>query len=83
MEETKTVREWLNELPEPIRSRAIRNAEDYHKPFLDESEISLREAVLGAFLWSETPEGNEFWSAVYDGETPELPDHLNDEDDNI
>ena len=79
-EEMKTVREWLNELPELIRSRAIRNAEDYHKPFLDESEIRLRQAVSGAFIWHETPEGYEFWNAVAMGETPELPDHLKDEE---
>lgn len=80
MSKSKTIREWLNELPDPYRSRAIMNAENYHKPFLDESEINLREAVLGAFVWYETPEGDEFWSRVSDGETPELPDHLKEEE---
>lgn len=79
MNETKTIREWLNDLPEPISSRAIKNAEGYHKPFLDESEISLREAVLGAFAWDETPEGDEFWCSVSHGQTPELPDYLNED----
>lgn len=80
MSKSKPIREWLNELPYPIRSRAIRNAEDFRKPFLDKPEISLREAVLGAFIWHETPEGHEFWNAVSMGETPELPEHLKEQE---
>ena len=80
MFKSKTIREWLNELPEPIRSRAIRNAENCHKPLLDKSEISLREAVSAAFIWINTPEGLGYWSSVHDGESPELPDHLKDEE---
>lgn len=80
MEKTKTIREWLNELPEPIRSRAIRNAENDLAPLLllKESVSSLNRAIDAAFFWDDTPEGFYFWSAVSIGKTPELPDNLNE-----
>lgn len=57
----KTIREWLNDLPEDIRVRAFRNA----KPELIELEKSnLERALSGAFVWSDTIEGHEFWDLV-------------------
>lgn len=76
----KTIREWLNELPELYRSRAIKNAENDPEPSLEEeaAESIVGGAVAGAFVWRDTPEGHEFWDQVSRGETPELPEHLNE-----
>lgn len=69
----QTIREWLNELTEPIRSRAIKNAEDFELMPLEVKFSSFRHALLGSFIWSDTPEGYGYWERVSMGETPELP----------
>ena len=76
----KTIREWLNELTEPYRSRAIRNAVNTLNPLLDLSQVSMEDAIWGAFDWNKTPEGHDFWYSVSHGQTPELPEHLNEEE---
>jgi hypothetical protein len=55
----KTVREWLNELPEEIRERAIRNAEKS-----DWGDIECTDkgsAIAAAFDWEDSLEGYFFW----------------------
>lgn len=48
-------------------------------PRLDLSQVNIEDAIWGAFDWNETPEGHDFWLKVPRGETPELPEHLNEE----
>jgi len=62
---SKSVKAWLEELPEEIKDQAISNT----KPaLLEENAIaeSLREAVLGAFIWGETPEGHKYWQEIHE-----------------
>jgi hypothetical protein len=58
----KTVREWLNELPEEIRERAIRNAEESTWNHLGNQHHCLDEALGDAFSWALTVEDYDFWS---------------------
>ena len=71
----KTIREWLETLPDGYRERALKN---YDPKFSDDE--GLAGAIAIAFIWDETPdcEGYEFWNAVYEwalgeGELPPLP----------
>jgi hypothetical protein len=59
----KTIKEWLNELPEDIKVRAIKNTED---DILNAPALSLEVVICGAFQWYGTPEGVEFWAGVRD-----------------
>lgn len=58
----KTIREWLEELPEPYRTQAINNTE---KNRLLTHDVSLREAITVAFFWGNSPEGHEYWAEFY------------------
>lgn len=59
--EIKTVREWLMELPDGVRDKAIKNAESEEEPSLDLHEVSLAGSILGSFTWSSSPEGQLYW----------------------
>jgi hypothetical protein len=58
----KTIREWLNELPDEIKDRAIRNAEVGGWNALELSSKNEAGALDNAFDWSSTPERYRFWS---------------------
>lgn len=60
----KTVREWLNELPEPIRTRALRNEDG---DFTDKIVPTLQDAIKLYFLWQDTEEDTGYWVLVSDG----------------
>lgn len=62
----KTIREWLETLPDGIRERAIKNAEDSKWDVLGQCDDSLSQALRGAFIWSDTKENHAFWSEVDD-----------------
>lgn len=88
--ETKSILQWLEEIPHPeIRERAIKN---YHAE-KDEQFLSKRrergygsfaDAIDWSFYWDTTPEGHNFWSDVYGREfdkalallTPPSPSEL-------
>jgi hypothetical protein len=59
----KTTREWYNELPNDIKIKALANTKC---TTIDSNDASLSEALLGAFLWADTPEGMNYWGEVYD-----------------
>ena len=59
----KTIREWLEELPEPYRTQAIDNTSESD---LMIEEESLADAVIGAFSWNESPEGEIYWGDFHD-----------------
>ncbi len=66
----KTVREWLECLPEPYRGQALANAEKSN--MLDGRHESLYDALSSAFYWEGSPQGHDYWSeyssTVYVGE---------------
>src|SRR5690554_5900850 len=73
MTKEKTIREWLEELPDGYRELALKNHDG-----LIVSNLST--AIMEAFHWRRTPEGegHKFWEAVHvwsqgAGELPPLP----------
>jgi len=80
MNKPKTIREWLETLPDGYRELALK----YYNPKYHDglSVNSLSSAILGTCHWRSTSEeegeGFEFWNAVYEwthgrGELPPLP----------
>lgn len=61
---------FTKHLPEPYRSQALINTTvrglDIDRPFQDGT--GLRDALLSAFVWEETPEGFAYWLAASEGE---------------
>lgn len=57
-------------LPDGYRERAIANMEECVS---EVDYISISGAIYGAFIWSGSPEGHDFWSEVKKGNLPPLP----------
>jgi len=55
----KSILEYLQELPDGYREKAIKNHELY--PFNHTKVTSLNQALCFGFDWSATSEGYEFW----------------------
>lgn len=78
MSEQKTIREWLEELPDGYRELALKN----YDPNCDGGwlpENDLADAIVVSFHWEDTPEKRGFWMAVWwwalgNGELPQLPE---------
>ena len=73
----KTIREWLEELPDGYRERALENYDHMYDSVYPIDGLS--DAILDAFLWGGSPEGFEFWNDVIDwsigeGNLPPLPE---------
>lgn len=72
----KTIRAWLEELPEPIRQKAIDNcrpgtlvsqsaAEALEDDLADLGlPMSVANVLKGAFTWSDSREGKAYWLKV-------------------
>lgn len=63
----KTIREWLEELPEPYRSQALENMD------IEDADIehdNFERALCGAFLWMDSPEGWDYWNKIRNGKFP-------------
>lgn len=60
-EQKKTVLEWLNELPEPIRTRALFNVYELNLKYIAQSK---QESVNAAFVWKKSIEGHDYWELV-------------------
>lgn len=57
----KTIKEWLEELPEPYSTQALNNADEF---LLDCTKETQPEALKVAFIWSTTKEGHDYWSQL-------------------
>jgi hypothetical protein len=57
-----TIEEWLDNLPEPYRSKAIRNRAAF--PSKNKLSNTLWRAVSKAFDWYESPEGYDYWHSL-------------------
>lgn len=71
----KTIREWFDQLPDGIRDKAILNS-TYLK--MSNKEESLEDALLGGFVWDESPEGFHYWNNLYEAALSKAKPH-NDE----
>lgn len=61
----KTIKEWLEELPEPYRTQALELYDTYWGDKDVPKTVSLPEALRGAFVWGNTTQGYEYWSSLY------------------
>lgn len=70
----KSIKEWFNELPDDIREKAFKNTKAHAKynkekkydtlsyeQVLSLQSNTLNDALLGAFVFSITPEGQDYW----------------------
>lgn len=67
----KTTKEWLQSIEnEMIRDQALKYC---NSECLDDEDFSLATALSGAFTWSDTEQGHDYWNDIYerikDGET--------------
>lgn len=73
---TKTIKQWLSELPDGYRERAQANL---NPKWADDESESIHGGIEGGFNWLEAPEGHSFWARVcthylYGTPLPPLPD---------
>lgn len=73
----KTVLEYLQELPDGYRERAIKNCTS--ERIRSDIASDLNDAIYGAFMWSNQVEGFRFWSDVAkhargEGDLPPIPE---------
>ena len=59
----KPVQDWLDTLPEPYRSLALKNHSSYNK--IGNADC-LPNALVLAFKWSSTIEGSVYWKSVHE-----------------
>lgn len=82
----KTRRDYFDELPEPYRTQAFENTrKDWEADGHDAEEIrvalslpctGLEDALKGAFVFGETPEGRRYWNRAANGlfDAPQFPE---------
>lgn len=65
----KTIREWLEELPEPYRTQALENMKNDKPPTNpDEPPVTgntLDSALEEAFIWYKSPQNRTYWFDVF------------------
>lgn len=57
----KTIKEWLETLPEPYRTEALENAD---KRDLKYPQPSLAEAISASSVWVDTTQGHDYWEDI-------------------
>ena len=57
-----TVKNYLLQLPADVSEKAIINAKI---EMLDQPADDICDAILSAFYWDETPQGHDYWEAIY------------------
>lgn len=71
----KTIKDWLSEMEEPNRSKALKNRKaELIKDNTTEEETlknfgearNLTHAIMSGFTWEDTPEGHDYWDSIYD-----------------
>jgi hypothetical protein len=63
----KTIIEWLGMLPEPMKSQSFENALEQRRMDIFNSQVvSLSRAINDIMTWSDTPQGEEYWSMIHD-----------------
>lgn len=59
----KTIREWLEELPEPYRTQALENASWKR---LNRNVALQYIALSRAFSWALSTQGDKYWRDLYE-----------------
>ena len=62
----ETIDYWLNTLPEPYRTRALREREraPIHSP--ERTEENVANALDQGFYWDRAQEREDFWNTLYE-----------------
>lgn len=58
----KTIQEWFNELPSPIREKALANLKPNHASRID---ANMASAIMYGLTWADTPEESTYWSVLH------------------
>ena len=58
----KTIKQWLNTLDEPYKSKALRQT---NEDILELQCNSITDALLKMFEWESSEEGDLFWDNLY------------------
>jgi hypothetical protein len=62
----KTIREWLNELPEDVRSKAVENVNAMMSGVtMEKLTPTVKRAISSAFPWMPSNEGFDYWFKIY------------------
>lgn len=59
----KTIKEWLSELPEPYKTKALKYAA--LEKTEDKTVNTMHEAIMEAFTWGQTIQGKHYWLGLY------------------
>jgi hypothetical protein len=62
-----TALQWLDTLPSEVREKALRHSVSSS---LQEDCNSLYDALALAFVWENTPDGDEYWRGIANEYTP-------------
>lgn len=63
----KTVRQWAEHLPEPIRTQFLENVVEQNGEFcLEIIRHDLAGCIIIDFTWSETPQGFDYWDNIHE-----------------
>lgn len=63
----KTVKEWVETLPEPYCSAVMSNLLRYREiSYLNHIKCGLPDVLSGGFAWVDTIEGQPFWTSLHD-----------------
>jgi len=66
----KSTKKWFESIEDPeVKRKALKNT---RKDELDKKEPSLSDALYGAFMWGNSPEGFGYWKDI---ETKSLKAH--------
>ncbi len=66
----KTIKEWLEALPDGYRERALKNLDVQKAQCLKDG---FENAIYAAFFWGESEEGHAFWNEVAHENLPQFP----------
>ena len=72
---SKTVREWIKDLPLDIQEKYIANLD--YKDTLDDLKMTFSSCLTSAFIWSKTPEGIEFWKKISERDYTKTKETIN------
>lgn len=62
--DNRTILEFLWKMPQPYQDQAIKNGKDnLYKDFVGKT---IKDALMSAFVWSDSPEGSQYWKDFID-----------------
>lgn len=64
MPNIRTVKQWMDKLNPSLKKKALKNIKDQYPNDLKDKKSYFSEAI-DVFMWDETPEGHDFWQAIY------------------